>query len=509
MAYSENRNENTGKCMPVDRRGFLRSMGAGAAGLMSGAVFAGKQQDNGGGDAGPPNFVVIFIDDMGYGDIEPFGSEVNNTPHLNRMASEGMKLTSFYVADSVCTPSRAALLTGCYPKRVGLASGPNHAVLFPGDPEGLNPGEVNLANMLAQRGYATGCFGKWHLGDQPVFLPTSQGFDYYYGIPYSNDMWPGHPRAGRGGIWDFPPLPLVRNGEVVETVEDMPQQGMLCKKFTEEAVSFIRRHRDEPFFVYLPHAFIHHPRAARSEFLEQAGAEKLMDWEAVFKNPQSHRLRVRTKAQVAEVDWSVGQILQTLRDLGLSRNTFVLFTSDNGGSRGCSNAPLRGGKGSPWEGGQREPTIAWWPGTVPANTVCDELATTIDLLPTFAELAGGALPGDRVIDGKDISNLFLEGADAKTPREKFFYYQRDNLRAVRSGPWKLFANGRLYNLEEDIGEKHDVAREQSEVVGRLQGYLEEARKDLGDGKDGPGCRPPGRVQTPKPLLPPADYSKNR
>ena len=507
MASSEDGNDSVENCAPIDRRAFLRTAGAGAAGLLGGAALAGSKRDNRGDHDRPPNFVVIFVDDMGYGDIEPFGSTVNDTPHLNRMASEGMKLTSFYVADSVCTPSRAALLTGCYPKRVGLARGPNHAVLFPGDPEGLNQSEENLANILSQEGYATGCFGKWHLGDQPAFLPTSQGFDYYYGIPYSNDMWPGHPRAGRGGIWNFPPLPVVRNGEVVDTVDDMQQQGLLCKKFTDEAVSFIRRHRDEPFFVYVPHAFVHHPRGARREFLERAGAEEELDWDAVAENPWSQRLRVRTKAQIAEVDWSVGQILQTLRDLGLSSNTFVLFTSDNGGSRGCSNAPLRGGKGNPWEGGQREPTIAWWPGTVSAGVACDELATTMDLFPTFAKLSGAA-PGDLVIDGNDISNLLLKGSEAKTPTERFFYYQRDNLRAVRSGPWKLFANGRLYNLDEDIGEKHNVAKQHPEVVEQLRGYLEEARKDLGDGKDGPGCRPPGRVKNPEPLLTPADYSKN-
>ena len=501
MASSGNGNTCIRSRSPIDRRSFLRSVGAGAAGLMGATALAGSQSDSGGDRGRPPNFVVIFIDDMGYGDIEPFGSQVNSTPHLNRMASEGMKLTSFYVADSVCTPSRAALLTGCYPKRVGLGSGPDFVVLMPGDGEGLNPDEVNIANMLKQQGYATGCFGKWHLGDQPAFLPTSQGFDYYYGIPYSNDMWPKHPRAGQGGVWDFPPLPVMRNDEVIDTVDDMSQQGMLCKKFTDEAVEFVRRHRDEPFFLYLPHAFVHHPRSAREEFLERARAS--------VKDPEDHPMRVRTMAQIAEVDWSVGQVLQTLRDLGLSRNTFVLFTSDNGGSRGCSNAPLRGGKGSPWEGGQREPTIAWWPGTIPADTTCDELATTMDLLPTFAEFAGGTLPADRLIDGKDISNLFLKGADAKTPRERFFYYQRNNLRAVRSGPWKLFKNGRLYDLDEDIGEKHNVAKKHPKVVRRLEGYLAEMRADVGDGKDGPGCRPPGRVKNPQPLLPPPDYSKNK
>ncbi|MEO0416343.1 MAG: sulfatase-like hydrolase/transferase, partial [Verrucomicrobiota bacterium] len=248
-----------------------------------------------------PNFVVIFIDDLGYGDIGPFGSTKNSTPHLDRMAEEGRTLTSFYLASPVCTPSRASLMTGCYPQRVGLEKGSGHIVLFPGDKHGLHPDEITIADSLKAQGYATGCFGKWHLGDQPQFLPTAQGFDEYYGIPYSNDMWPGLKR------WAFPPLPILRGTEIEELVPDMDAQALLCKKFTDEATQFMRDHKDEPFFVYLPHAFVHSPRQASPEFATDG------------KSPE--------QGQVEEVDWSVGQVLDTIRELGIEEKTFVLFTS--------------------------------------------------------------------------------------------------------------------------------------------------------------------------------------
>jgi len=426
-----------------------------------------------------PNFVVIFIDDLGYGDIGPFGSTLNRTPNLDRMAKEGMKLTSFYVASAVCTPSRAALMTGCYPLRVGLPHGSGHAVLFPGDHWGLHPDEITIAEVLKQVGYATSCFGKWHLGDQPGFLPTDQGFDEYYGIPYSNDMWPGLKR------WKFPKLPLVRGREVVGEVEDMDEQAELCRLFTEAAVKFIRQHREDPFFVYLPHAFVHHPRQASKRFMEGT------------KNPDKV-----TGGQIEEIDWSVGQILDVLRDLGIAENTLVLFTSDNGGARGCVNKPLRGGKGSQFEGGMREPTVAWWPETIPANSACDEVATTMDLLPTFARLAGATVPPDRIIDGKCIERLLRGAPDAKSPHEAFFYYGGSNLRAVRSGLWKLFADGRLYNLDEDIGETKNIAAGHPDAVARLESCLERARADLGDGKrKGANCRPVGIAENPRTLVP--------
>ncbi len=459
------------------RRDFLKTAGLAAAAAVARPRRATARDS--GAKTRKPNFVVIFIDDMGYGDIEPFGSKLNSTPHLNRMAKEGMKLTSFYVACPVCSPSRAALMTGCYPIRVGLAMGSWHVVLFPGDTNGLNPKEITIADMLKTAGYATGCFGKWHLGDQPQFMPNSQGFDEYYGIPYSNDMWPGLKR------WDFPDLPIMRNDKVDGVVKTMADQAMLCKQFTDEAVAFIRKHKDEPFFVYLPHAFVHGPRAARKEFLDKA------------KNPNKV-----TGAQIEEVDWSVGQVLQTLRDLKLGEDTLVIFTSDNGGAGGCVSLPLRGGKGSTFDGGMREPTLAWWPGRVPAGSTCDEIATTMDLLPTFAAISGAKAPADRIIDGKDITDLLTGTPGATSPHEAFFYYHRTNLRAVRSGPWKLHAGGQLYNLDKDIGEKTNVAARHPEVVKRLKTYLARARKDLGDGaRKGENCRPIGIAKNPRCILP--------
>ena len=451
----------------------------------------------------PPNFVVIFIDDMGYGDIGPFGSTVNRTPHLDRMAAEGMKLTSFYAAAPLCTPSRAALLTGSYPKRVGLAWGSQFATLFPGDRWGLHPSEVTIAEVLREAGYATGGFGKWHLGDQPEFLPTAQGFDEYYGIPYSNDMWPKHPRfSSDSDKWNFPPLPLMRDGEVVGRIEDMEDQGLLCQQFTDAAVEFIRRNKDGPFFVYLPHAFIHHPRGARREFLGFQEGEQI-DWDSVIREPFDFEVERRTRAQIEEVDWSVGRILDTLRELELADDTLVLFTSDNGASRGSVNTPLRGRKGSTWEGGMREPTLAWWPGRVSAGTVVDEMATTMDLMPTLAGLAGSQAPAERIIDGKDISALLLGEEGARSPHDAFYYYAGYELRAVRSGQWKLHAkDGVLYDLEADIGETTDVAAGNPDVVARLSGYLDDARPDLGDGPDNcPNCRPVGVVENPRTLLP--------
>jgi arylsulfatase A len=428
--------------------------------------------------ADPPNFVIIFIDDMGYGDIGPFGSELNETPNLDRMAEEGRVLTSFYVAAPVCTPSRAALMTGSYPRRVGLGRGSDHAVLFPGDIHGLHPNEITIAEILQESGYATGCFGKWHLGDQPGFFPTDQGFDEYFGIPYSNDMWPGLTR------WHFPALPVLRATdpggaiEVVDQIDDMDEQATLCRRITEAATSFIQEHRDEPFFAYVPHAFVHNPRKASPEFMAKAANE--------------------TEAQIEEVDWSVGEILDTLREEGLAENTFVLFTSDNGGAGGCVNLPLRGGKGSAFEGGMREPTVIWGPSFVPAGTKCDEIMTSMDILPTFAKWAGAGdrIPTDRTIDGCDILPLFTGELDATTPHDRFFYHQGDVLRAVRSGPWKLFLAGQLYNLEDDIAEKKNVATDHPEIVERLSGYMQEFEVDLAA-----NSRPVGIADSPRTLLP--------
>ena len=449
---------------------YLLLLGTACLALLGGTAVCG---------AARPNFVVIFIDDMGYGDVGPFGSTVNQTPHLDRMAAEGMRLTSFYAAASVCTPSRAALLTGCYPRRVGLGRGSWHAVLMPGARRGLHPDEITIAEVLRGGGYVTGCFGKWHLGDHPDFLPLAQGFDTYYGIPYSNDMWPGLGRR------EFPRLPLVRDATVVGEVSDMGDQADLCRLFTDEAIGFIRAHKDEPFFAYVPHAFIHSPRSARADFLERT------------RNPER-----TTGAQIEEVDASVGRILDTLRELDLAAKTLVFFTSDNGGCCGSVNAPLRGKKGTTWEGGMRVPAIAWQPGTVPAGADSDEIMTTMDLLPTFANLAGLAPPADRAMDGRDVANLLLGSSGATSPHEAFLYYSKDRaLDAIRAGRWKL-RRGELYDLEKDIGETTNVAAARPDVVARLERSLEEARQDLGDGpRRGLNTRPVGVTEHPRSLSP--------
>ena len=419
-----------------------------------------------------PNFVVIFIDDMGYGDIEPFGSQQNKTPNLTRMAAEGRKLTSFYVASPVCTPSRASLMTGSYPQRVGLEKGSGHIVLFPGDPHGLHPEEITIAETLKKAGYATGCFGKWHLGDQPQFLPTAQGFDTFFGIPYSNDMWP------LLKSFQCPDLPLMRDTKVAGLVKDMDDQADLCRQFTEEAIQFIRNNKKRPFFVYLPHAFVHGPRRASPRFMAEG--------------------KTVEQAQVEEVDWSVGEVLKTLREEGLARNTLVVFTSDNGPAGGLSAGPLRGKKGSAFEGGHREPTVVWWPGTIPVGTSCDELATAMDLYPTFAGLAGAAIPDDRTIDGKDIAPLLLGAVGAKTPHDRFFYQQGGKLAAVRSGDWKLFLSGELYNLQADLGEKNNVAGTNPEVVKRLRIMLKDFVADIKANSRPVGIAPNSRTLVPRP-----------
>ena len=423
-----------------------------------------------------PNFVIVFLDDVGYGDVQPYGQELVPTPQLNRMADEGMKLTSFYAAP-VCTPSRAALMTGCYPKRVGLERGFWHGVLQPGDEKGLNPDEITIAEVLREQGYRTGVIGKWHLGDQPEFLPTKQGFDYWFGLPYSNDMIPDNPRAGQR---NFPPLALMRNDEVIETVTD---QTTLTQRYTEEAVRFIEENRDNSFFLYVPHTMAHVPLHASESFKERSDIGVLGD-------------------VLMELDWSVGRILDALRVNGLERDTLVIFTSDNGPARGTAG-PLRGRKGSTFEGGMREPTIAWWPGTIPPQTASDEVTSTMDLLPTFAALAGARVPSDRILDGRDIAPILLGEPGAKSPHQAFYYYSGPNLRAVRSGEWKLHATGELYNLDDDIGETKDLSTRHVGVAERLAGYLEQAREDLGDGDEHPGAnvREAGFVENPKFLIP--------
>lgn len=461
---------------------ILKCVGVGAA-AMAVPGWLGVGTARAASEPAKPNFVVILIDDMGYGDIAPYGSKVNRTPNLDRMAAEGMKLTSFYAAP-VCTPSRAQMMTGCYAKRVSM---PN--VIFPSCATGLNLKEKSVARLLKDRGYATMCIGKWHLGDQPDFLPTRHGFDQYVGLPYSNDM-------GR------PPLPLLRDEKVVEAPA---VQDKLTELYTEEAIKFISASKDKPFFLYIPHTAVHVPIHPGKNFEGKSANGRYGDW-------------------VEEVDWSVGQVLKTLRDLKLDSNTMVIFTSDNGpwlqyGKQGGVAGPLRGGKGTCWEGGVREPTIAWWPGRIPAGTSCDATMSEIDVLPTLVKLAGGEVPADRKIDGMDVWPL-LSGKSKESPHEALFYFSGNQLAAVRSGPWKLMiqpggkgkgknaasqpvkkATGpELYNLDRDIGETTNVADKNPEVVKRLQEHVARMDGDLGISKNGPGVRPCGKVDNPKPLV---------
>jgi len=433
----------------------------------------------------PPNIIVIFCDDLGYADVGPFGSKLHRTPAIDRMAREGMRLTSFYAAP-VCTPSRASLMTGCYPKRVGLPR-----VLFPKAPVGISADELTLPEVLKAQGYATACVGKWHLGDQPQFLPTRHGFDRYFGLPYSNDMWPGLDNTPLGKAKhaknNYPPLPLMRDDGVERAVLD---QAFLVEAYVNEALAIIDANKDRPFFLYLPHTAVHLPLYPGERFRGKSKNGAYGDW-------------------VEEIDWGVGQILDALEHHGIDDNTLVLFTSDNGPSGGAAGSaePLRGRKGSTFEGGMREPCVVRWPGKIAPGTTCDEVTSTMDLLPTFARLAGGSAPSDRTIDGHDIWPLLSGEPGAKSEYEAFFYYKAETLAAVRSGPWKLHVpSGALYHLQRDIGESTDVAAENPRVVARLTGYIEAMRSDVGDGQKHPGsgCRPSGRVEAPEFLIPRPD-----
>ena len=453
--------------------------------------------------ASTPNFVLINIDDLGYADISPFGGKTA-TPNLDRMAQEGMKLTSHYAAP-VCSPSRAAMMTGCYPKRVLPIPG----VLFPAAAVGLNPSATTIADMLKAAGYATACIGKWHLGDQPDFLPTAQGFEHDYGIPYSNDMGigaegskssageplpkgnakaqtakkaPENDETGLKGNAQ-PPLPLVDDHNVVERVK-AAEQHTFTRRYTERAVKYIRENQKKPFFLYLPHNAVHFPHYPHQDFIGKSGVSLQKDW-------------------AIEVDWSVGQVLDTLRELKLDSNTLVIFTSDNGGptNQGADNTPLRGSKGSTLEGGIRVCTIAWWPGKVAAGTETKAITAHMDLLPTFGELARCKSVGELKLDGQDISPVLLGKNDA-TGHDVFFYYRGFDLEAVRSGPWKYqFATKQLFNLDADIGEATNVAKDHADIVAQLQKHADAIKADLGDKtKDAPGVRELGRVANPQPLI---------
>ncbi len=439
------------------------------------------KSDDSTSDEKQPNFIIIYCDDLGYGDIEPFGSELHRTPNLSRMASEGMRLTNFYSTCCVCTPSRSSLMTGCYPKRIGMhESEKGQWVLFPGNGRGINAEETTIPELLKPAGYSTAIIGKWHLGDQPEFLPTRHGFDYYFGVPYSNDMG----KMDRPIQHRYPPTPLLRNEQVIEME---PDQRYITRRYTEEALKFIEANREKPFFLYLPHSMPHWPQYSSKNFAYQSRNKSWGD-------------------SVEEIDWSTGQILDKLTELDLDDNTFVVFASDNGGAiqHGAKNGPLRGGKGSTWEGGQRVCCVARWPGRITPNSVTDSVAVTFDLLPTIARLAGAELSSDRKIDGRDLAGVLFD--KKRSPHEAFYYYFRGHINAVRVGPWKLFIKRKqkkldqpeLYNLNDDIGEKTNVAMDNPAVIERLNKHIAAMQQELGDGADFPGneCRTAGSVSDP-------------
>lgn len=445
------------------------------------AHHCGAQSAFGAGPAGdaptPPNFVILFCDDLGYADLGCYGHPTIRTPHLDRMAAEGLRFTQFYASAPVCTPSRAGLMTGRYAIRSGLCSN-QRRVLFPDSTGGLPADEITIAEALKARGYATACIGKWHLGHLPEFLPTKHGFDRYFGIPYSNDM----PSPGVKRL-NWPPVPLIRD---LETIESDPDQRLITERYTAEAIQFIKDVAGQegaarkPFLLYLPHTMPHVPLYASDKF---AG-----------KSPRGLYGDV-----VETIDWSTGEILRTLRELGLAENTLVFFTSDNGpwrtqGPRGGSAGLLRGGKGSTWEGGMRVPGIAWCPGKIQPG-VTTALATTLDLFPTLLSLAGVELPRDRPLDGYDLRSVLLAGKPS--PRETFYYYRDAEATAVRRGPWKLHVKTQagygqpkpdlhdpplLFHLEQDPGEEYNVAGSNPEIVAELKALLEKHAAETTPGK---------------------------
>ena len=438
--------------------------------------------------ASNPNFIIIFTDDQGYGDLSCFGSKTIKTPHIDRLASEGRKFTSFMVASPVCTPSRAALLTACYPKRVGM----HQHVLFPSSRKGLHPGEHTIADHLKAQGYATACFGKWHLGHQPEVLPTSNGFDTYYGIPYSNDMNhpdnKGKPRGGWQGmdiLWNDPEstltkwkTPLFEDEKIVELPVD---QRTITRRCTQKAIDFVTANKEKPFFVYLPHSMPHIPLYVPDD----------------VRDPDPKNAYINT---IEHIDTEVGRLLDALDELKLTSKTYVIYTTDNGPwlpfkHHGGSAGPLREGKGTTFEGGQRVPCLIRGPG-IPAGTVCSELAGTIDILPTIAALTGKPLPAGKKVDGLDVSSLWM-GKTKESPRKEFLHYtSRGDLQGIRQGSWKLLVKNQrgrrnqnrnaptnsgqvlLFDLSKDLGEQNNLADQHPDLVKKLRQRMEALDKEI-------------------------------
>ncbi|MCP4784788.1 MAG: sulfatase [Fuerstiella sp.] len=437
------------------------------------------------GESTKPNFVIIFADDQGYGDLGCFGSTKIRTPNIDQMATEGRRFTNFMVASPVCTPSRAALLTGCYPKRIGM----HQHVLFPASTRGLNPTEHTIADQLKSLGYATACFGKWHLGHHPETLPRQNGFDTYLGIPYSNDMNhpdnKGKPRIPSDDLWRDQAsavtqwnTPLIENEKIVELPVD---QRTVTRRYTDRAINFIKQHKEEAFFVYLPHSMPHIPLYVPED--------------AYDPDPANAYTCV-----IEHIDAEVGRLMNTIRELDLSDNTYVIYTSDNGPwlrfkNHGGSAGPLRDGKGTTFEGGQRVPCVMWGPGRIPAGTECDDVVATIDMLPTIAALTNSKLPADRKIDGMDMSHKLLD-TDGDSNRDEYLYYSsQGQIEGLRQGKWKLLvkAKGRnrnnkkaqpakptihLFDLVADAGEKNDLSQDHSDLASQLAARMKELDAEI-------------------------------
>ncbi len=461
-----------------------------------------------------PNIVIIFTDDQGYSDVGVYGAKGFTTPNLDQMAADGIRFTDFYVAQPVCSASRTALLTGCYPNRLGITG-----ALGPNATHGLNADETTLAELCKSKGYATAIYGKWHLGNRQPFLPTRHGFDHFYGIPYSNDMWPLHPAlvslpdAAAKRKRGYPNLPIFEDDRIVDSEVTHEDQKQFTTTFTQRAVAFIDANKEQRFFLYLPHPMPHVPLHVSDKFQGKTANGLYGD-------------------VISEIDWSVGRVLDALKRNGLEENTLIIFMSDNGpwlsyGDHGGSTGPLREGKGTTFEGGVRVPCIMRWVGKIPPGSVCRQPMMTIDLLPTIARFIGADLPPLN-IDGRDASALVLATPGATSPQQAYyFYYHRNDLEAIRSGQWKLHfphkyrsMDGRelgsggtpgqydhnrktgleLYDLATDIGESRNVADAHPEVVKRLTELADAMRRDLGDdltGIEPTGKREPGRIELHK------------